>query len=264
MRGYRISKRSLALTVTLLAFPLSALARDDFITLDLGGYLFHSRNDISVGGLTGRGSDFRLERQGAPGNDTVLRLDGTIRPFERHRIRFMWLDSSRSGSGQTDRTISFRDATYALGTRVNTSFQLQQAELDYMYSFWKSDTTEVALSLGVHAAKMDARLTAPAISLDREASATGPLPMVGVAVNYKPHEKWELLGHVYGMSARVNDFGGTAVAYRVGARYFFTPNIGVGVAWAGINYNFDLAKTSWQGALDASHSGGQAFLTFRY
>jgi hypothetical protein len=264
MFRYRFSQASLAVAAALLLCPPAALAKDDFVTLDLGAYLFKSRDNISVGGPSLRGTEFRFEREGTPDNDTVLRLDGTIRPFERHRLRFMWLDSTRQGDALTDRSINFRDVTYNLGTRVNSSFRLQQTELDYMYSFMKTDELELALSVGLHATKMVARMTAPAINLEREAQANGPLPMVGLAVNYKPHEKWELLGHVYGMSAKIKDYNGTALAYRLGARYFFTDHIGVGLAWAGIKYNLDFTRPSWLGSLDASHSGGQLFLTFRY
>jgi hypothetical protein len=264
MPARRISQASLVLVGALAALPLSAHAKDDFITLDVGAYNFRSRDNIAVGGATGRGTEFQLERENSPSNDTVLRVDGTIRPFERHRIRFMWLDSSREGEGVIDRSISFRDASYTLGSRVSTSFRLQQTELDYMYSFWKTDEIEAALTLGIHASHMELRLSAPSLSLSREASVNGPLPMVGVALNWQPHEKWELFGHLYGMSATIGDYSGHAVGYRLGGRYYITSNIGLGLAYAGINYKFDVDRSSWLGTLDASHRGGQAFLSFRY
>src|SRR3954466_8509851 len=74
------------------------VAADDLVTLDIGGYRFNARNDISVGGPTRAGTSFRAEREGAPDNDTVPRLDGTFRFSERHRIRFMYLNSTRDGS----------------------------------------------------------------------------------------------------------------------------------------------------------------------
>ncbi len=263
-RGYRFSQAALVLAAALALCPPAALAKDEIIQLDLGAYTFHAKDNISVGGPTIAGTKFGIEREGTPDNDTVFRVDGTIRPFERHRLRFMYLDSTREGSGLIDRTISFRDATYNLGSRVNSSFRLQETELDYMYSFWKSDELEWAATLGVHLAKIVATLNAPSLSLSQQAEANGPVPMIGLAVNWTPHEKWELFGHVSGMSASIKDYSGTAVAYRVGARYFFTDNIGVGLAWAGVRYNLDVNRSAWLGTLDASHNGGQAFLSFRY
>lgn len=264
MRGYCLSRISLVLAAAFALCPLAAQAKDDLITLDLGAYLFRSRDNINVGGPTIRGTQFRLEREGTPDNDTVLRVDGTIRPFERHRIRFMFMDSTREGDGLIDRNISFRDVTYNIGSRVNSSFRLTETELDYLYSFWKTDDWEWAVSLGVHLAQMKATLTAPQLNLSQTADLNGPVPMIGLAGNWTPNEKWEVFGHVYGMSASVRDYSGTAVAYRVGGRYYFTDHLGVGLAWAGIRYNLDVNRTAWLGSLDASHAGGQLFLTFRY
>ena len=251
---------------TLLASSMSipAMAADDFITLDIGGYRFNARNDISVSGPSNRGTDFSIERQGAPDNDTVLRLDGTIRPFARHRLRFMYLNSKREGSATTDREITFRDSVIPADTAVTGGFNMRHFELDYMYSFWKTEATELALSLGIHSTRMEATLSAPPLNISRTASANGPLPMIGIAATTRIAKNWELLGHVYGMSAEVGDFSGSAIAYRLGARYFFTPNIGVGIAYAGINYDFDVAKSDWLGQLDASNKGGEVFLTARF
>lgn len=240
------------------------VAADDFMTLDLGGYRLNARNDISLSGPTRRGTEFRAERAGTPDNDTVGRLDGTLRPFERHRIRFMYLNSNREGSTATDRDIDFRDNVIPAGSTVSSGFKLRHIELDYMYSFFKSEATEVALSLGAHWTRMELSLNAPALNFSGVAIASGPLPMIGIAGTTRLGQKWELLGHVYGMSAKAGDFDGSALAYRVGGRYYFTPNVGLGLAFAGINYNFDVNKTSWLGQLDASNRGAEIFLTVRF
>ncbi|RZI39952.1 hypothetical protein EGT07_25990 [Herbaspirillum sp. HC18] len=253
-----------AISIIASCIAPGAMAADDFVTLDIGGYRFNARNEVSLGGPSFRGTDFRLEREGTPDNDTVLRLDGTIRPWERHRIRFMYLKSTRDGSATADRDLGFRDVVIPAGTAITSGFTMRHAELDYMYSFWKTDTTEAAISLGIHSTDMEIRLNAPPLNIAREGSASGPLPMIGIAATTKIAQKWELLGHVYGMSAKVGDFDGSAIAYRFGGRYYFTPNFGVGIAYAGINYNLDITKSNWLGKFDASNKGGELFLTVRY
>jgi hypothetical protein len=240
------------------------IAADDFITLDVGGYRFNASNDISVGGATRGGTTFGVERAGTPNNDTVARLDGTIRPFERHRFRLMYLNSKREGSASTNRDIEFRNSVIPAGATVSTGLEMRQVELDYLYSFWKSETTEVAFSVGAHWTRLEVSLNAPVFRVAEVATAEGPLPMIGIAATTRIGQKWELLGHVYGMAAQVGDFDGESLAYRVGARYFFTPNVGLGLAWAGIKYNLDVNKSSWVGQLDASNRGAEIFLTARF
>lgn len=241
-----------------------AYAVDDLVTIDIGGYRFNANTDIAVSGPTLRGTSFRAERAGAPDNDTVGRLEATFRPFERHRIRFMYFNSNREGSGTFDREISFNDRTIPAGSTASLGFGLRRVEMDYLYSFWKSESTEVALSLGVHSTRMKFELNVPPLNISRETSANGPLPMIGIAGTTRPTQNLELLGHVYGMSAKVEDVEGSAVGYRIGARYFVTRNLALGAAWTGIKYNFDLVRPSWLGELEATNNGGELFLTLRF
>lgn len=253
-------------TIALLASCIAsqAFAANDFVTFDIGSYRINARNNISASGPARRGNSFRIEDQGTPDNDTVLRLEGSIRPFARHRIRFAYFQSTRKGGTSSNLEISFLGTVIPLGTVVNSGLAIRQTELDYLYSFWQSETTEVALSLGAHMTDLKASLSAPSLRISREASASGPLPMIGIAGTTRIGRNWELLGHVYGMSAEVGDSSGEAIAYRVGGRYFFTPHLGIGVAWSGIRYNFDLNRTRWIGELDASNHGGEVFLTMRF
>lgn len=241
-----------------------AYAVDDLVTIDLGGYRFNANTDIAVSGPSLRGTSFSAERTGAPNNDTVGRLEATFRPFERHRIRLMYFSSSREGGGTFDRDISFNDRTIPAGSAASVEFNQRRVEMDYMYSFWKSESTEVALSLGVHSTRMELNLDVPPLNFSRETSANGPLPMIGIAGTTRPTQNLELLGHVYGMSAKVGDFDGNAIGYRLGARYFVTRNIALGAAWTGIKYNFDITRSSWLGELDASTNGGELFFTLRF
>jgi hypothetical protein len=241
-----------------------AYAVDDLVTIDIGGYRFNANTDIAVSGPNLRGTSFRAERAGTPENDTVGRLDATFRPFERHRIRLVYFNSSREGSRTLDRDISFFDRTIPAGATASLEFRQRRVELDYLYSFWKSDSTEAALSLGVHSTRLGLQLNVPQRNFSREASANGPLPMIGLAGTTRPTQNLELLGDVYGMSAKVGDFDGSAVGYRIGARYFVTRHFALGAAWTGIKYNFDLTRPSWQGQLDATNNGGELFVTVRF
>src|SRR4051812_16532671 len=51
-----------AISIVATCAAPSASAADDIVTLDIGGYRFNARNDISVGGPTSRGTSFRIER----------------------------------------------------------------------------------------------------------------------------------------------------------------------------------------------------------
>jgi hypothetical protein len=256
----------LGAATAVMAFGVTpyASAGDETFKLDIGGYRFGASNDISVGGPGTTGTEYRAEREGTPENDTVLRLEGSYRFFDRHRIRLMYLQSDREGSALSDHDITFRDTTVPLGTRVETGVKLKQAELNYLYSFWKNDDTEVAFLFGIHATKVETFLNAPSLNITKSAAVTGPLPMIGLSATKRLADKWELQGDVYGMKAKVNDVDGNSIAYRFAARYFFTPTFGAGVAWSGIRTRVNLTKSDWEGNLRTGNSGGELFLTVRF
>lgn len=88
--------------------------------------------------------------------------------------------------------------------------------------------------------------------------------MIGLSASRRIQPNWEIMGRIYATSIKIGDVNGRARGYRAGTRYFITPNIGLGLAWSGNRYKFDIEESRWRGALHASDNGGELFVSLRF
>lgn len=154
-----------------LCVATDVFAADDRVTLDVGLHRFQSYTDVSVAGATGRGTGFELERLGTPSNKTVVRIEGTIRPFERHRFRLIYLETDREATATSDRDLGFGNLFVPIGSSATARFKVRSIAGDYLYSLWKTDDSEVAASLGIHQTRFAASLHSSAMGISAETEA---------------------------------------------------------------------------------------------
>lgn len=248
-------------TCACIAVAMSALlatnARaDDVLKLDLGAYQFDSSTEI---GITGPriGTRFELEELGVDGagsRETVPRAEAYIRPFERHRLRLMYVET------EPRRTISLDPILVSATARV----QLRRVEADYLYSFWKSEAAEVAAAIGYHSSRFDASIRSPELGIGAETDGFQAVPTIGLHGTWHFTPKWELSAHVYGMPEQFDDKDRSLLAYRVVTRYFFWRNVGVGLGVSGVRYDLQRTRQFVRADLDLSINGAELFLALRF
>jgi hypothetical protein len=115
------------------------------------------RADSSAGvaGTTVNGErDFGLD-----GSDWEPKFQATVRVAKRQRLSFDYFTLDRSGStmlAPTATPILFRDVALQPGDPLRTKLSLRSFGITYGYSFWHSETLEIAGTLGVHATDVSA------------------------------------------------------------------------------------------------------------
>jgi hypothetical protein len=250
-----------ALVVGFHAAPATSApaAAADRVTVELGAYHFTPSTSTHIVGPFGIGTAFKLENLGASASSrTVPRIEFFVRPFERHRLRFKYVEADR------DRTADIVRVSAAIGTSVNAGLHVRRFEADYLYSFWKSDAAEAAVALGLHYTRLEGFVQFPALHIVGRATSEDPLPMVGLLASRRVRPDWEVLAHVFGMPARVGRVNGRAFGYRIATRYYLTRNLGLGVGWSRMRYDMEPSGRLWRGTLDASDRGGEVFVSLRY
>ena len=142
---------------------------DDTFALTIGAFILSTNTTVRADGSAGAGlpvevgTPIDVERQLGIGDRTSFRLDGYWRFFERHKIRVMYFDESRSAQKSlTDETV-FRGQTYPVNTQVSTRLDTGVVELAYEYAFLRGEHYELAGSVGIHDLSFKLQLTAVAV-----------------------------------------------------------------------------------------------------
>ncbi|MBB6095185.1 hypothetical protein HNQ60_004075 [Povalibacter uvarum] len=215
------------------------------------------------------GTQVNLEDELGLDSQDRFRIDGYWRFLDRHKLRFMYFDSSSSSSRNIEREIEFGDETFPLNAFVKVSFDVTIFELAYEYSFMKRDNFELSGTIGLHNLSIGARLLAEASSnqgaggIDRDAKADGdgPLPVIGF------RGVWALSDHFYFdaqaqfFALEFDEYDGDLQDYKISFTWMPIRNFGVGVGYNKFTTSLDVDKEHFNGTLRFEYGGPLLFIT---
>lgn len=168
----------------------------DKFSMSVGGFITQSNTTVQINSATlGAGAIIDLENGlGVESDFQTYRIDANYRFGEsrRHEIEFHYFDSSRSGSRTLQQDLQIGDKIFLAGTGVNTEFDLQFANLDYVYNFLMDDRVRLGASAGLHTTGIGLKITETGGGSLEDESFTAPLPMIGLRSEVLLTERWRL------------------------------------------------------------------------
>ena len=212
--------------------------------MDFGGFLQDFSTTLTIDPKNGSGTEISLEDDfGYDTRKTSFRTDGYWRFGPRGRIDFAYTTFRRSSSHVLDRDFVIGDKTYHAGAALDSSARMDVGELYYEYSFLNTGEAEVGAMIGVSSffTRFDFEGTATvsgsggsqSASIQTESSdLVVPVPAVGLDFRYTLLPGFLAEGRVKYMKATISDYTGSMLDWRAGLDYYFTPNFGIGAAWA--------------------------------
>lgn len=237
----------------------------DPFQLSLGTFAFSSDTEIRFDGDTGAGTPVDWENKFGGGDQTRFRVDGHWRFGDsgRHKLRFMWFNSSHSGAKTLEEDIDFGGVTFPLDARVRAETGFDIYELAYEYAFLKRDTYELDGSIGLHYASLTSSLSAKASAsggtltadIDREASVDAPLPVIGLRGLWTlPHHFYIDAGAQF-FALSIDQYDGSLQDYRVVAVWQPKKWLGIGLGYNHFNVDVDADGDKFNGNLSWKYHG---------
>jgi len=233
----------------------NAVAADDAIAfgkemfkLSLGYYRpnFDSRVAVGISGTTPPNispeQDLGLER-----NLGGARFDGYWRFADRHRLYFGYYNLDRSGSKVLDHDIGPIEIpslgvndTILAGSNVNVDAKWEVFILGYTYSFYKTDSLEVAGLIGLNVAQLGTKLSGTLITQNHGmqtgatagSTLTAPLPAIGLSGDWAIDDRWRLRGHAGAFTITIQNIDAKVVDANISGEYRVWGNI-----WGGLGYS---------------------------
>jgi len=273
--GSARSLRTMLLALTLsAAHGAHADPLNDTFNLSLGAFILSTHTTVRADGSSGPGAPVEVgtpidvERQLGISDRTSFRLDGYWRFFERHKLRVMYFDESRSADKSITDEIVFRGQTYSVNTQVGTSFKTLVAELAYEYAFLRGEHYELAGSLGIHELTFKLQLTAVGQNVNAQQSAradvTGPLPVIGVHYVWEFYPRWSLDAMFQFFALKYQQYDGNLQDYTATVYYMPWKNFGFGAGWNEFRTNVNIDNASYDGNLTWRYGGLRLFFKASY
>ena len=271
--GFRLGASAL---VVVLSVPtaLQAGPLDDTFDLNLGTFILSTKTTVRADGSPAPGtpaeigSPIDVERQLGISDRASFRLDGYWRFLQRHKLRLMYFDESRSGSKTITGEIVFRGQTFPINAQIGTRFDTQVAEIAYEYAFLKGEHYELAGSVGIHELTFKLQLTAAGANANLEQSAradvSGPLPVIGMHYVWEFYPHWSLDAIFQFFALKYQQYDGNLQDYNATVYYMPWKNFGFGAGWNEFRTSVNIDNAGYDGHLAWRYGGARLFFKASY
>lgn len=250
-----------------------AAAAEDFNLIQqkgqvsLGTFLNSSSLKIRLDGESGEGTEVDWGNTFGDKQVTRFRLDGVYRFNERHHLRMMYTDYSRSADGTLDQDIDWGDDTLLAGTLVKAKTDFTILEAAYEYAFKHTEKMELAGTIGLHYTEFGASLKENIDTsggqvggeIGGKASVSAPLPVIGLRGMWRLGHDFYLDAQVQYFALAIDEYDGSILNYRAALLWQPKKYVGIGIGYDSFNVNMDVKKPKFTGSMDWTYQGPQIF-----
>jgi hypothetical protein len=134
--------------------------------------------------------------------------------------------------------------------------------ISYGYSFWHTETLEIAATLGVHDTDVsaEARVETATRHIVQEQDLAGPVPMLGIAATWVASKRFYVDGRVQYVTAHVGDVDGSLGFYDLEGLYRYRPNVSLGIGYIGVRAHLSSTHATDTGFFDFNSMGPEMFI----
>lgn len=262
---------ALAVLLGLVARPGAARADDYFsptderVSVSLGAMYVSSSTAIRADSSAGVvGTVLNAEDQLGLGHTNLEpKFEATVRADSRQRLSFDYFILDRSGGAVVKGSdIVFRNVVFLPGDPLETQLRLRTFGITYEYSFWHSETLELAGTLGLHSTDVSttAKVDTATRHIIQEEDQAGPIPTVGINATWVASRRFYFNARGQYLSAHIQNISGSLGIYEFDALYRLRPNVAFGVGYTEIRAHLDSQKSSQGGLFNFDTHGPELFV----
>ncbi|MCU0977052.1 MAG: hypothetical protein MUC71_12205 [Steroidobacteraceae bacterium] len=189
------------------------------------------------------------EDLGFDDQEMASRLEITLRPRKRHRIRLglVALPGERSARQVIEEDIRFGDDVYLPGETVESKLRLRAWSASYGYSFVRQPRVEFGVSVGVTSIGLLAEAGVPARGLREREEQTVPAPQVGADVSFRISPRWYAEARYQYFEVSADDTNGRLTQLDAAVMFQVNPNLALGLGWSAFDGDVELREVGDSG-----------------
>ncbi len=166
----------------------------------------------------------------------------------------------------------FEDQVFQAGSFIRTGIDTSITRLFWGRSFFRKPSTDWGVGLGLHALDIEAivegqiiAVPGPGLESRREsASATVPLPNLGIWYMYSWSPKWVVTTRLDWLDVSIQEFSGQLIDLSVGVNYQMSDHFGIGLAVNAFRLDVEVESGGWKGSLLQEQIGPRLNLTWNW
>lgn len=184
----------------------------------------------------------------------------TLLPGERHLVRLSGLSTRRSADTLLQRQIVFDDEIYNVNERVSSELNLTMFGLTYGYRLLTSNRAELAATLGIQIAEVEANAVVRSRVVREAESGVAPLPLLGLEGRFDFTPRWSMEARVQYLTADIEEVDGSILDARAALTWRANPHLVFGLGYRSFTIDIDSADEGTPGMVDMSIAGPTLFI----
>jgi enamine deaminase RidA (YjgF/YER057c/UK114 family) len=210
------------------------------------------------------GTEINGESQfGLDKSDFEPKFQAMVRVAKRHRMSFDYFTLERTGNTVVGADpLVFRDVVFQPNDPLQTKLSLRTLGITYGYSFWHSETLEIAGTIGVHATDISAtaKVQTPIRHAFQNDDQAGPVPTVGIDATWVVSKRFYLDGRAQYLNVHVDNLAGSLGFYEFDALYRYRPNVSFALGYSEVKAHLSSTRSSQMGLFDFTTRGPEIFV----
>jgi hypothetical protein len=204
-------------------------------------------------------------------------IRGSYRLADRHRLRLTFTPTRRTASAVTTRDLSIEDNVILAGASIQSDFQSDTFDIDYVYSFYKRPYIELGISGGIYWLYTKTEITAsgeiqigdsdvPELRTDYQTKQKlhAPLPLFGLTGTYEINPRWNIKAEARYFYVSISDIKGEVTSLRFSTDYLITKHWGIGLSLATFSLDVEKDGIVFINSLTWQHEGAQLYVVYEY
>jgi hypothetical protein len=201
---------------------------------------------------------------GLPNHERQGVVDFMFRLRDRNKVRVGYFETKRSGSQVLANDVVFGNQTFPAGELAQTSFDLEQFNITYTYSFIRNNRFEVGSGLAAYFLQVDVIGQVPAQNLRQEVTAATPFPALPLDLTWVLSSRWAATAQAAYLKVNTHNLGGWYLDTHADIQYRWVPNFVVGAGYASIRTDLTHRNGSFPGVVNMTIRGPQVFVRFSF
>jgi hypothetical protein len=247
---------------------------DEGFDVSLGTFVIDQNTDVRLDGKTAGevipGTPVDWEKSFGDGDLTRIRLDAYWRFAEKHKIRMMWFNASRSDSKSFSREIEWDGETFPINTKITGESKFNIIELGYEYAFMRGDNYELSGTAGIHYTDLSLSLAANVNDgeitrhVKKEGSVAVPLPVFGGRALWRMGGDFWLDASAQWFGLSIDEYDGSIWDLKLDALWQPSKWVGIGIGYNRFTIDVNANTSNFDGKLNWEYSGPRLFYAIHF
>lgn len=158
-----------------------------------------------------------------------------------------------------------------VGASVTSAFDAQWYILEATYSFYRSESVDTGIGIGIHTVDLDTQITATIEIGDQEAKLVSnqldtlaPLPNVLVYLHWKFAPRWSMVTRFGYFGLDYGDYSGQMTNAHAMVNYQLSPRWALAAGYQFVDLELEVEKDDFTQVYDINFSGPMAYLRFSF